>query len=431
MGGFNLSIDKALYKVYLNILNEELVPALGCTEPIAIAFAAAKAHEVLGNFPDKVVVECSGNIIKNVKSVTVPNTGGLIGIQASVIAGIVAGDAAKGLEVLENVSEKDINSIKKYMESDICTVNMLSGDDNLHIIVKAMHMEEYSLVEIINTHLNISRIERNGQIIYKKDTKPKDSQGSLSDRSTLNIKDIYEFANSVKIEDIKELLDREIDFNIKIAEEGLKNNYGVGIGKTLLECYGDNVFTKIRAYAASGSDARMNGCSMPVVTNSGSGNQGMTVSLPVIIYANEKQIENEKMYRALVLSNLIAIHQKSGIGRLSAYCGAVCAACGSGAGITYLEGGNLKQIEMTIVNTVANVSGIVCDGAKSSCAAKIASSLDAAIIAHFLAMKNVSFKSGSGIVKDSVEDTISAVARLGREGMKETDIEVLKIMLNK
>jgi L-cysteine desulfidase len=425
-----VSLDKGIYQDYITILKEELVPALGCTEPIAIAYAAAKAREVLGSFPDKVVVSCSGNIIKNVKSVIVPNTGNQRGIKASALAGIVSGDASKEMRVLEDVTQSDIEKIKELMKTNLCEIEMIKNDANLHIIVHARYKDEDALVEITHTHTNITKIEKNGQVLYEKKHSKEDINASLSDRSHITVKDIYEFAETVKMEDMEELLDKQVEYNLTIANEGLTSNYGVNIGRMLLECYGDGILTKIRAYAAAGSDARMSGCGLPVVTNSGSGNQGMTTSLPIIIYAREKGFGKEKMYRALILANLITIHQKTGLGRLSAYCGAVSAACGSGTGITYLEGGSFEQIENTITNTLANVSGIVCDGAKASCAAKIASSLDAALMAHFLAMRGTSFEVNSGIVKETVENTISAVGRLGRVGMKETDIEVLKIMLD-
>ncbi|MCX7842571.1 MAG: L-serine ammonia-lyase, iron-sulfur-dependent, subunit alpha [Clostridia bacterium] len=418
------------YSAYITILKEELVPALGCTEPIAIAYASAKACEVLGRFPEKLLVKCSGNIIKNAKSVIVPNTGSLKGIKASALAGAVAGDASKEMRVLENLTASDTEKIRELLNTDLCQIEMIEKDANLHIIVKAMYNVSYALVEIIHTHTNITRIEKDGRVISEKTYSKEDFNAPMSDRSILNVKDILDFANSVKMEDVEELLERQVEYNLKIAEEGLVSSYGVNIGKMLLECYGNNILTKIRAYAAAGSDARMSGCSLPVVTNSGSGNQGMTTSLPIIIYAREKGVDKEKMYRALVLANLITIHLKTGLGRLSAFCGAVSAACGSGTGITYLEGGSLEQIEKTITNTLANVSGIVCDGAKASCAAKIASSVDAAVMAHFLAMRGAAFEVDSGIVKETVESTISAVGRLGREGMKETDLEVLKIMLD-
>ncbi len=425
-----MALDRDKYNTYLKILEEELLPALGCTEPIAIAYAGAKAREHLERFPDRIIVKCSGNIIKNTKSVIVPNTGYLKGIEASVLMGVVAGDASKGMEVLEGATKEDIGRVKDLLDQEICQVQMLKGVGNLHIIVELIAGDDRLVVELVDSHTNIKRVEKNGVSLFSKEGEGERTPGDLADRSLLNVRDIFEFANTLALEDVDQLLKMQVEYNLRIAEEGLKKNYGVNIGKMLLECYGDNILTKVRAYAAAGSDARMDGCGLPVVTNSGSGNQGIATSLPVIIYAQEKGIDREKMYRALVLANLITIHQKTGIGRLSAYCGAVSAACGSGTGITYLEGGSLDQIEKTIVNTLANVAGIVCDGAKASCAAKIASSLDAAIMAHFLAMKDTAFEEDSGIVKGTVENTISAVSRLGREGMKETDIEVLKIMLD-
>ncbi|MGI5857899.1 MAG: serine dehydratase subunit alpha family protein [Tepidanaerobacteraceae bacterium] len=425
-----MALDKKKYQAYISILKEELVPALGCTEPIAIAYAAAKAREVLGSFPSKVVVKCSGNIIKNAKSVIVPNTGNLKGIIASALAGILVGDSTKEMNLLEELKESDIEKIKELMQTDICRVEMLESDANLHIVIQVMDTDKEASVEIKHTHTNITRVEKDGKLIFQKKFDGENLNGFSSDRNILNVKDILDFANTVKLEDIENILKGQIEHNLSIAREGINGNYGCGVGKMLMDCYGDNIFTKIRAYAAAGSDARMNGCNLPVVTNSGSGNQGMTTSLPVIIYAKEKKLNPEKMYRGLVLSNLITIHLRSAMGRLSAYCGAVCAACGSGAGITYLAGGTPEQIERTITNTLGNVSGIVCDGAKSSCAAKIASGLDAAIMAHFLAMRGTAFEADSGIIKESVEDTIAAVGRLGHDGMKETDVEVLKIMLN-
>jgi len=421
-------MDQQQYQLYLEILKEELIPALGCTEPIAIAYAAAKAREVLGVYPQHMVVACSRNIIKNAKAVTVPNTGGLKGIEASALAGLM-GDASREMEVLESLKAEDLKQIHTSLESHMCRVELMDSAANLHLKVQVIHGEDEASVEIIHAHTNIHEILHNRQVVYRQETDMNDFNSVLSDRSRLNVANILEFANEVRLEDVRELLDRQIAFNLEIAEEGLAEAYGAGIGKMLLECYGDDVITKMRAYAAAGSDARMNGCSFPVMTNSGSGNQGMTTSLPVIVYATDMGIDKDRLYRALVLANLVTVHQKTGIGRLSAYCGAVSAACGSGAAVTYLESGRLENIEMTIINTLANVSGIVCDGAKSSCAAKIASSVDAAMMAHHLAMKNIVFEQGAGIVKKNVEKTISAVGRLGREGMRETDVEVLKIMM--
>lgn len=432
-----LSFSSIKYEKYLSILKQELVPALGCTEPIAIAYAASKAREVLGTFPDRIIVKCSGSIIKNAKSVTIPNTGNLRGIKAAAIAGVVAGDSSKLMQVLEGIKDDDIEKIKKLENQGICDIEILDSSENLHIIVEVINKDQSACVEIVHSHINIRRICKNGNIIYENKLYHDSNIGmdclsSSNDleENEMDIKSIYTFANCVKIEDIKEMMDKQINYNLAIAQEGLKSKYGANIGKMLLECYGEDVFVKIRAYAAAGSDARMSGCSLPVVINSGSGNQGITASLPVIIYCKEHNIDAEKMYRALVLSNLITIHQKSVLGKLSAYCGVVSAACGSGAAITYLAGGTLEHIEKTIVNTLANVSGIVCDGAKASCAAKIASSIDAAILAHFMAMRGQRFEPFTGIVKETADKTICAVGRLGREGMKETDKEVLKIMLD-
>lgn len=432
-----MSFSKHIYEKYLSILRQELVPALGCTEPIAIAYAASKAREVLGMFPDVIIVKCSGSIIKNAKSVTIPNTGNLRGIKAAAIAGVVAGDSSKLMQVLEGINDEDIEKIKKLENEGICDIEILDSRENLHIIVEVFNKDQSAYVEILHSHINIRKIVKNNTTIYEDKSYVNsgisaDCAFSLAEQGKeyMNISSIYTFANCVKIDDVREMLDKQIDLNLAIAQEGLKSKYGANIGRILLECYGQDVFVKIRAYAAAGSDARMSGCSLPVVINSGSGNQGITASLPVIIFCKENNIDKEKMYRALVLSNLITIHQKSVLGKLSAYCGVVSAACGSGAAITYLAGGTLEHIEKTIVNTLANVSGIVCDGAKASCAAKIASSVDAAILAHFMAMRGQRFEPYTGIVKDTADKTIYAVGRLGREGMKETDKEVLKIMLD-
>ncbi|MDB8562042.1 L-serine ammonia-lyase, iron-sulfur-dependent, subunit alpha [Turicibacter sanguinis] len=426
-----MSLTKQSYHAFLAILKEELVPALGCTEPIAIAYAAAKAREVLGIFPEKIIVRCSGNIIKNAKSVVVPNTVNLTGIEASAITGAIAGDSSKGLEVIECVNESQIQEVGKQLRQNLCIVELIENDANLHIIMEMVAGDQSSLVELIHTHTNVCRIEKNGEVLLSKQFNKDDFNSALADRSVLNVADIYEFANTVDLSDLNEMLAKQVKYNLSIAKEGLSNQYGVNVGKMILECYGDDVKTKMKAYAAAGSDARMCGCSLPVMTTSGSGNQGMTASLPIIIYAREKGLTEEQMYRGLILASLVTIHQKTFIGRLSAYCGAVSAACGSGAALTYLKGGTLEQIEMTITNTLANIAGIVCDGAKASCAAKIASSLDAAIMAHYLALRGVAFDETCGMVQSNIESTIEAYGRLGREGMKQTDIEVLNIMLAK
>ncbi|MFA6505924.1 MAG: L-serine ammonia-lyase, iron-sulfur-dependent, subunit alpha [Treponemataceae bacterium] len=420
----------SIENAYIEILKEELIPALGCTEPIAIAYAAAKTRETLGCEPSSMVVRCSGNIIKNAKAVYVPNTGGLKGIAASAIAGMIAGDSSLEMRVLEYLTDADRELVTKLLSSEFCRVEKLETDAGLHLTVELSTASgETALVEIIHTHTNISRIEKNGERLFFRDFAGVDYTSALTDRSVLNVGDIYDFARTVELESIEGLLALQVANNRAIAEEGLRNRHGLNVGNALLEVYGDSLWSRVRAYAAAGSDARMNGCSMPVVVNSGSGNQGMTTSLPVIMYAEAKAVDLETLYRALVLSNLITIHLKTGIGRLSAYCGAMSASAGAGCGITFLAGGTLRQIEDSITNTLADVSGIVCDGAKASCAAKIATGLDAAIIAHHMAMNGRVYESDSGIVKKSIEETVAAVGRLGRIGMRETDNEVLRIML--
>jgi L-cysteine desulfidase len=411
----------------IEILKSELVPALGCTEPIAIALASAKAREVLGEMPDDMYVECSSNIIKNAKSVVVPMTKNLKGIEAAAIVGMVGGNADKMLEVLTTVTEDNLNETKELLNKSFCKTKLLETNEKLHLIVHMKKGNNTSMVELVKTHTGISRIEKNGVVLFSK--KIEEYNQSSVDYSVLNIASILDFANNVEIETVRPILDRQIEFNTKIAKEGMRNTYGVNVGSTLIDVYGDDVKIRAKAMPAAGSDARMNGCELPVIINSGSGNQGMTVSLPVIEFGNMLDASEEKILRALCISNLIAIYQKSQIGRLSAYCGAVSAAAGAGAGITYLYGGQEEQINQTIVNTLANVSGIVCDGAKSSCAAKIATAVDAAIVATMITLKGKSFMSGDGIVKDTIQKTIDGVVTLAKEGMRETDEVIVKIML--
>ncbi len=420
-------LDAHVYDEYLKILKEEVVPALGCTEPIAIAYAAAVGRKVLGCMPDEIVARCSGNIIKNVKAVIVPTTGNMKGIETSAILGAVGGNPDKKLEVLVDVTDEDLQKTRELLSRKICRVELLEGVSNLQIIMEMRKGDDTSLVEIAYAHTNIVRVERNGEILYKKESVDKNETGT--DRSLLNLKDIYEFSQTVEIEDIRELMERQVAYNMNIAEEGLKNKYGASVGATILKYYGNDVRSRARALPAAGSDARMNGCPLPVMINSGSGNQGMTVSLPVVEYADYLNVSGETEYRALVLSNLVAIYQKNGLGKLSAYCGAVSAAAGAGAGIAYLHGADFEIITETITNTLANVSGIVCDGAKASCAAKIATSVDAAIMGYYMAADHHCFQPGEGLVKEDAEATIRSIARMGREGMKSTDVEILKIML--
>ncbi len=414
------------YHAYVQILKEELLPAMGCTEPIALAYAAAVARKVLGEMPDRVTAAVSGSIIKNVKSVIVPNTGHLKGIPAAVTAGIVAGDPDKGLEVLAGATPEQIMAMRTFLDERTVTVEHLDSGISFDILMTLYKGDSYSRVRIAGYHTNIVHIEKDGTIIQQMDAL---NEETPTDRSLLNMEDIWDFINTVDIDHIREILDRQIRYNWAIAEEGLKESYGANIGKVLLKNSGNDLSIKARAMAAAGSDARMNGCSLPVVINSGSGNQGITVSVPVIVYAKALHVSDEKMYRALALSNLAAIHQKTPIGRLSAYCGAVNAGAGAGAGIAYLCGGGYEEVIHTIVNALAIVSGIVCDGAKSSCAAKIASSIEAGILGYNMYVQGQQFMDGDGIVTKGVEATIRNVGRLGKEGMRETNKEIIRIMI--
>ena len=421
-------MDSTLYANYLNILKHELVPALGCTEPIAIAYAAAKARQVLGEFPEQVEMHLSGNIIKNVKGVTVPNSGGLKGIDVAAVLGIVGGNADRALEVLSEVSPEDISRTRELISQKICSCSLVENVDNLFITAIVTSGKHSASVTIEHQHTNITNITKDGEIIL--DNPYRSTEAAAIDKSLLTVKDILDFADQVRMEDIQPVIDRQIKLNSAIAQEGLDNNYGAQIGKTLMHVWGKSVTTRACARAAAGSDARMGGCSMPVVINSGSGNQGMTVSLPVIVFADEWEVSHEKLCRSLVVSNLIAIHQKYYIGSLSAYCGAVSAACGAGAGITYMYGGTYQQVSLTIINTLGNIGGIVCDGAKPSCAAKIATSVDAALMAFQLSIQNKSFLPGEGIIKDDIEETIKSMGYIGRVGMRATDTEILNVMID-
>ena len=416
------------YQSYIQILKEELIPAMGCTEPIALAYAAAKAREILGVLPDRVAIGASGSIIKNVKSVIVPNTDHLRGIPAAATAGIVAGKAEKELEVISEVSKEQIEQMKTFLDTVDISVEHVDYGVTFDILVDVWKGTDHAKVRIANFHTNIVHIEKNGEILL--DIPVEDDSGKgLTDRSLLDVESIWDFITTVDIKDIHDLLKRQIECNTAIAEEGLRGNYGANIGKVLLKTYGNDVRTRAKAMAAAGSDARMNGCELPVIINAGSGNQGMTCSLPLLEYAKEYQIDEETLYRALALSNLIAIHQKTGIGRLSAYCGAVTAGAAAGAGIAYICGGGYKEVVHTVVNALAIVSGMICDGAKASCAAKIAASVDAGILGYHMYLNGQQFYAGDGIVTKGVEATISNVGRLGKEGMRETNEEVIKMMI--
>lgn len=416
------------YQAYVRILKEELVPAMGCTEPIALAYAAAKAREVLGELPDRVDIGASGSIIKNVKSVIVPNTNHLKGIPAAAAAGIVAGKPEKELEVISEVTEEQTGQIAEFLREVPISVEHIDLGITFDIIVTVSKGKDYATVRIANYHTNIVLIEKNQEKLLEIPVEGESEEG-LTDRSLLDVEDIWEFIQTVDVEDVREVLDRQIQYNTAIAKEGLRGSYGANIGSVLLDTYGDDVRTRAKAMAAAGSDARMNGCELPVVINAGSGNQGMTCSLPVLEYAKELKAGEEKTYRALALSNLIAIHQKTGIGRLSAYCGAVSAGAAAGAGIAYLCGGGYEEVVHTVVNALAIVSGMVCDGAKASCAAKIAASVDAGILGYNMYLRGQQFYAGDGIVTKGVEATIHNIGRLGKEGMKETNEEIIKMMI--
>ena len=420
------------YEAYLNILKKELVPAFGCTEPIAVAYAAACVHCLLGGAPERLLVEASGNIIKNVKSVIVPNTGGMKGIEAAAAAGVLSGKEEKKLEVLEELTEADQKSLHAYLAQTPITVRQAPGDLTFDLIVTGYRDGHEGRVRIAGAHTNIVLKELDGKVLLEKEVGScytPESEQEHPEGPALTIEGIVDFAETVEPEDVRDTLERQIICNTAISAEGLRGDYGANVGRVLLATYGDDVKVRARAAAAAGSDARMNGCELPVVINSGSGNQGLTASLPVIEYAKETGADRETLYRALVISNLTAVHLKEGIGRLSAYCGAVTAGAGAGAGIAWLLGGGLDEINHTIVNTLANVSGIICDGAKASCAAKIATSVEAGILGYYMYKNGQEFRGGDGIVKKGVERTIENVARLGRDGMRETDKEILEMMI--
>jgi L-cysteine desulfidase len=400
---------------------------MGCTEPIALAYAAAKAREHMSFEPDRIVARCSGNMIKNVRCVAIPNSNGMIGIEAAVALGAFGGNAELGMEVLEAVTANDRKKVSDFITDGKCVVEYLVSDVPLHFVLELTCSDETVTIEVQHSHMNITSISKNSEIIF---SRAADNETHVTDRSILNIESIKEFTDNIEIEKIKKIFDRQIRYNMDIAYEGISGNYGLGIGRMIRSCYADGVVTRMKAYAAAASEARMSGCDMPVIINSGSGNQGIASSVPVIVYARENDIPQERLYRALAFSALLTIHQKDHIGKLSAFCGAVSASCAACAAITYMLGGSIKQIKATIDNTLANIPGIICDGAKISCAAKIASSIDAAMMAHFLAMQDKGYDAFTGILKEEAEETISCVGYIGKIGMRETDREIVKLMLN-
>ena len=422
-------MDKKVYDNYVKLLHDELTMATGCTEPIAIAYAGAKLREVLGDIPEHCTVHCSGNIVKNVMAVTVPNSGGARGIDTAALLGIIGGDASRVLDVLHSVSDEDIALMHKMVADHCCDCELVEGVANLYIRIEANKGDQTALVEIKDYHSNITRIEKNGEVIYDAaQAKQEGTAPAAADKSLLNVRDIYDFANEVNLDDVREVLENQIKCNSAIAEEGLKNPWGAEVGRTIAE-ESSSLVDRARAYAAAGSDARMNGCAMPVVINSGSGNQGLTASLPVIVYAKELGVTQQMLYRALVVSNLVTIHLKTGIGSLSAYCGATAAGCGAAAGVTYLYGGQFREIAHTIVNAIAIDSGMICDGAKASCAAKIASAVEAGLLGMQMQMHESQFYGGDGIVVKGVENTIRNIGTLASEGMRETDRTIIRMMI--
>lgn len=419
------------YGNYLKILQEELVPATGCTEPIAIAYGAAKARELLGVLPESVLVEASGNIIKNVKSVVVPNTNSLKGIEAAAAAGIVAGQSDKILEVISEVTPAQRAEIRVYLADHPIVVKPAEGDKVFDILITLRAGNNHVKLRISDYHTHIVYIEKNGEVLFQSGEVLSDSaRDMLTDRSCLSVEGVLDFASTCNLEDVRALIERQIDYNYAIAEEGLRHSWGANIGSVLKEHYGVGIYSRARYMAAAGSDARMSGCEMPVIIVSGSGNQGITASVPVVEYAKELNVRRDQMVRAVLLSDLLTIHLKTGIGRLSAYCGAVSAGCSAGAAIAYLHGGGFREIAHTLVNSLAIVSGMICDGAKASCAAKISAAVDAGLVGYSMFRSGQQFRGGDGIVTKGVEETIRNIGRLGRLGMRETDREIIRIMTN-
>ena len=422
-----MTVTDTTYKNFVQILTEELIPAMGCTEPIAIAYAAAKARKILGALPTEMTVAVSGNIIKNVKSVVVPHTGGLRGIISAAAAGAVAGQADRELEVISDVTDQQIDEIKNYLQTAAIEVRHADTPHIFDIMITARRGDNTSFVRIAEHHTNLVCVQKDGVTLFEKQIEEKEN--GLTDRKCLSIERIIEFADCVDVADVAAVLERQIEYNMAIAEEGLTNPYGANIGKTLLKNHGSDLSYKMRAYAAAASDARMNGCEKPVIINSGSGNQGLTTSIPVIVYAREKDLSHEELLRGLCVANLVTTHLKTGIGRLSAYCGAVSAGCGAAAGIAYLQGGRYDTIAHTVVNALAMDSGIVCDGAKASCAAKISSAIDAGLLGLEMYHSGDQFYGGDGLVKKGVENTIATIGRLAQRGMAPTDKEIIRLMM--
>ena len=421
-------MNKQTVTDFCNILREEMIPAMGCTEPIALAYASAKMKQVLGSIPERIIARCSGNMIKNVRCVMIPNSDGMTGIEAAVVLGAFGGNPDDCMEVLESVDQPAISATKNYINAGCCEVVYLESDIPLHFIIEGFCGEDHALVEIKHSHMHIARIEKNGKILQKENGY---SQAGSACRNGLNLRNIKAFADEMPVDTLSEILSPAVSMNMGIAREGMTGKWGLGIGPFIMQCEGDSVQTKMKAWASAASEARMAGCSLPVIINSGSGNQGIASSVPVIVYCREKGLSEEKMLRGLAFSSLLTVFQKEYIGKLSAFCGAVSASCASGAAITYLENGTMEQIQATIENTMANIPGIICDGAKISCAAKIASALDASFLAHKMAMSGRVYSAHSGILKECADETISCVGHIGKVGMRQTDVEIIRMMLEK
>lgn len=415
------------YKNYVSILNEELLPAMGCTEPVAVAYAAAKAREVLGCLPERCMLYVSGNIIKNVKSVVVPNTGGLKGLKAAAAAGIVAGNAELQMSVIAETDPKEIPNIQKYIDEHEILIERKEGGSALYIEAILEGEGHTSKAVISDFHTNIILLEKDGEVVFQKE--PERLSSFASDHSLMSLEGMWDFINTVELEDISALLDSQINCNSAISQEGLEKPWGAQIGRILLKNASDTK-TRAMARAAAGSDARMSGCEKPVVIVGGSGNQGLTVTMPVLEYAERLGSSREQVYRALALANLMAVYLKKDIGRLSAYCTAVTAGVGAGCAVAYLDGGTLEAVRQTIVNDLAVLSGMFCDGAKPSCAAKVANSVGAGIMGYEMYKNGQSFNGGDGFLQSSADDTIDAVAEIAREAMSETDKKILDIMVS-
>lgn len=413
-------------KEFIAVLEEELIPAMGCTEPISIAYAACRGRRELNGIPVEITALCSGNIIKNVRCVSIPNSNGMVGIEAAAVLGAFGGDYTRGMEVLEAVTPDTLAEATVFLKENKCHVEYLDSEIPLHFIISITDGIDTVKVEVRYSHMNIVSITKNGEKLYNSKNQ---KECIHADRSQLTIENIRQFADEAKITSVKSILDRQIRCNMDIAYEGMSGDYGLHIGRTIRASYADGVVTRMKSLAAAASEARMSGCDMPVIINSGSGNQGIASSVPVIVYARENNIPQEKLYRGLIFSALLTIHQKDHIGKLSAFCGAVSASCAACAAITYMVGGTVEQIKATIDNTLANIPGILCDGAKISCAAKIATSIDAGMMAHFLAMNGKAYQAFTGILKEEAEETIGCVGYIGKIGMRETDREIVKMML--